>query len=229
MAKDILQELEPVVLDLPIRGLSAIDYIDYFDEGLYGPDKPYFVARYKKLSQVAEQMDKCLALQTTPGSLIHFNRHHIADKWTEPLISPEEKYPQRASYAIRFMLRIRFYGDFAYLDIGRRWKDDDIEKAASGELEIHHGDLEIVNKCWLADADAQYILDLIDDRLDGVKLPYTLQYNGEQKYDSETATMVNLTAAELEEREQAKAEAAAIFLTDGESVLGDAEGALNIA
>lgn len=229
MAKDILKELEPVVLDFPVRGLSAIDYIDYFDEGLYGPDKPYFVARYKKLSQVAEQMDKCLALQSTPGSLIHFNRHHIADKWVEPLVSKDEKYPQRAQYAIRFLLRIRFYGDFAYLDIGKKWNDEDIEKAAEGTLEIHHGDLEIVNKCWLADEDAQYILGLLDNRLDNVQLSYTLQYSGEQKYDPENASMVNFTPEELEAINQAKLEAAAVLLSDGENILSDINGAINVA
>jgi hypothetical protein len=226
---DILTELEPIVLDLKDRGLSAIDYIDYFDEGLYGPDKPYFVARFKKLSQVAEQIDKCLALQTTEGSLIHHRRAHIPDKWIEPLVDKDEPYPQRAQYAIRFMLRIRFYGDFAYLDIGRRWKPGDIEAAANGTLKISGSDLEVINKCWLSDEDATKILLLLKGENDGLKLPYTIKYDGSQKYDPETASVTALTAAELEAIENAELEATAVYLTDGESVLGDAEGALNIA
>lgn len=212
-------ELEPIVLDLDDRGLSAIDYIDYFDEGLYGPDKPYFVARFKKLSQIAEQMSKCLALQTTQGSLIHHRRLCIPDKWTEPLISKDEKYPQRAQYVIRFMLRIRFYGDFAYLDIGKKWTDADVKALEDGTLTVLPEDLTIINKCWISEADAQKILDLIIDNL---------SYTGTQKYDPVTASIVSLSEKELEELENAKLAAAAVYLTDGEIVLGDVEGALNI-
>jgi hypothetical protein len=219
MANNIT-ELEPIVLDLPIRGLSAIDYIDYFDEGLYGPDKPYFVARYKNLKQLSEQMDKCLALQTTEGSLIHYRREHIADKWVEPLISPEEEYPQRAYYAIRFMLRIRFYGDFAYIDLGKKWEEGDIEAIKNGTFAVLPSQLEVINKCWIADQDAEYIKELICSNL---------SYTGNEKYDASSASVVALSQEELEKLEEAKLEAAAIFLTDGESVLGDAEGALNIA
>lgn len=46
--------LKPIVLNLPTRGACAVDYIDYFDEGQYGPDKPFFVARFDDFQQVAE-------------------------------------------------------------------------------------------------------------------------------------------------------------------------------
>lgn len=221
--------MEPIVLDLPDRGLCAIDYIDYFDEGLYGPDKPYFVARFKKLSDIAAQMDKCLALQTTKGSLIHFNRHHIPDKYIEPLKNPEEEYPQRAQYCIRFMLRFRFYGDFAYLDIGKKWEEGDIEAAVAGTLKVTPDQLTVVNKCWLSDKDAESILNLIKGTNEGDKLAYTLSYSGQEKYVPESSQLAKLSDDEIEEMHSKELEAAAIFLTDGESVLGDAEGALNIA
>ena len=38
--------LTPIVLNFPDRGACAVDYIDYFDEGQYGPDKAFFVNRF---------------------------------------------------------------------------------------------------------------------------------------------------------------------------------------
>ena len=68
--------LEPIVLNLTDRGACAVDYIDLFDEGMYGPDKPFFIGRFKNLDDVAAQMNKCLELQSIEGSLIHYRRLH---------------------------------------------------------------------------------------------------------------------------------------------------------
>ena len=46
--------LKPIVLNLTTRGNTAVDYIDYFDEGHYGPDKPHFVGRFDDLTQLPE-------------------------------------------------------------------------------------------------------------------------------------------------------------------------------
>ena len=72
-------------------------------------------------------------------------------------------------------------------------------------------------------------MGLLDNRLDDVQLSYTLQYNGEQKYDPENASMVNFTPEELEAISQAKLEAAAVLLSDGENILSDINGAINVA
>lgn len=215
--------LEPQVLNLHDRGICAIDYIDYFDEGMYGPDKVHFVSRYRNLKDIAAQMDKCLSLQTPVDeykSLIHLNRLHIDGKWVEPLQNQEEKWPQRAQYAIQFKLRIRFYGDFGYVDIGAKWTPDYEKAAEEGNLMVKAEDLKVVNSCWLSNKDANLILD---------ELRKHLTYDGNQKYDPSTASLIALSEKELAARKEAEAEAAAVYLTDGDLALGDANGLLNLA
>jgi hypothetical protein len=114
--------LEPIVLNLTDRGACAVDYIDLFDEGMYGPDKPFFIGRFKNLDDVAAQMNKCLELQSIEGSLIHYRRLHQDHVFREFPADINDPYPNKARNAIRFMLRIKFYGDFGYLDIGKKWE-----------------------------------------------------------------------------------------------------------
>lgn len=211
--------LKPIVLNLKDRGLSAIDYIDYFDEGRYGADRPYFVGRYTDLESIAKQMNKCLALQSTPGSFIHLNRLEVPDKWIEPLQDPNELYPQRAQYAIRFMLRIKFYGDFGYLDLGARWNEKYTAAAEANNLIIKPEDLEVINTCWLSIADANAIKEMLLSSKEGENSIFT--YDGEtMKYDPETDSVVELSEEEKKANAEKQAEANAVYLTDGDSILG---------
>lgn len=208
----------PIVLTFPDRGACAIDYIDYFDEGLYGPDKAFFVARFKKendiLKSVATQMNTCLSLQNTDGSMIHVNRIDIPDKWVEPLCAKDDPYPRRAQYKIRFLLRIKFYGEFAYIDLGAPWeKDDDF----MSPIDITANDLKVVNRCWISQRDAEYFLELLKEN--------GLNYDGTTKYDPETGSPVALTAEEIAAKEAA---ANATYITDGEIIISDDEGSLTI-
>lgn len=206
--------LKPIVLNLPTRGACAVDYIDYFDEGQYGPDKPFFVARFDDFQQVAEQMRTCLSLQGNENSLIHFNRHHIEGKFIEPLKDPNEKYPQRAQYMIRFMLRIKFYGEFAYIDIGKRWDDTDPASA----YYITANDLEVINRCMISAEDANEILEtyIKGATVNGVAFKDTPA----EKYElnDSTVTISPLTegaAYEYLQEKEAEANANYIFSEDG--------------
>ena len=215
----------PIVLTFPDRGTCAIDYIDYFDEGLYGPDKAYFIGRFSKdtdpFKSIAEQMNTCLSLQNNPNSMIHVNRTCLPDKWMDPLTSKSDPYPQRAQYKIRFLLRIKFYGEFAYIDLGSRWKvGDDLTQPIEVLASKDGGDLEVVNFTWISKRDAQFILDTLYDN--------GLFYDGTTKYNPVSGKAEPLTEEELAAKEQAKVEAAAIYLTDGETILGDDEGAITI-
>lgn len=223
--------LKPIVIDLPDRGLCAIDYIDYFDEGRYGADNIHFVSRFDNLNDIAVQMDKCLSLQTTEGSLIHINRLHVPNKWIEPLQDLDEMYPQRAQYAIRFMLRIRFFGDFGYLDIGAKW-DDTLTTAAKEALESDEDDiffkilpdqLEVVNSCWLSHRDATEILKILKGKSTNAKnqalVSSRISYTGNEKYEQETNSMTPMSLEEIEALNLT-------YLTDGESSITDGEGAL---
>lgn len=167
--------LKPIVINLPTRGTCAVDYIDYFDEGQYGPDKLFFVNRFDTFEEVAAQMNICLALQGNSGSMIHNSRHYIESKWTEPLVGPDEKYPKRAKYMIRFMLRVKFFGEYAYLEIGKKWDGTD----PSTTYYITPKDLEVINYCLFSKDDANYILDtLIKPNLSATPQTYTLNEDG---------------------------------------------------
>lgn len=213
----------PIVLTFPDRGTCAIDYIDYFDEGLYGPDKAYFIGRFSKdtnpFKSIAEQMNTCLSLQNNPNSMIHVNRTCLPDKWMDPLTSKTDPYPKRAQYKIRFLLRIKFYGEFAYVDLGSRWKaSDDLTQPIEVLAIKEKGDLEVVNFSWISKRDAQFILDTLYDN--------GLFYDGTTKYNPETGKAESLSAEELAAKEEAKAAANAIYLSDGETIFSDDEGML---
>lgn len=206
--------LTPIVLNFPDRGSCAVDYIDYFDEGQYGPDKAFFVGRFQKLDEIATQMNACLALQNTPGSMIHVNRTNIPDKWMDPMTSQTDPFPRRAQYKIRFLLRIKFYGDYAYIDLGAKWSPDD--DLTLGAPTVTSDCLEVVNKCWISERDANFILDELKNA--------GLSFNGSTTYDATTASVRALTEEELATIEEEKAVAAANYIVDDESFFVDADG-----
>jgi hypothetical protein len=232
-----METLKPIVINLPTRGACAVDYIDYFDEGRYGPDKPFFIKRFSDFDEVAAQMNMCLQLQTTEGSLIHgtmggtsIGRLHIENKWVEPLIAKNTKYPQRAQYKIRFMIRIKFYGEFSYIDIGAKWKagdDEDPERI----IVILPEDLEIVNYCCISREDAQYILDKLILKRDATGKSTSINYDGTQTYSPDgTATISTNSLIEkyLNQKENDEKAASAVYIGDDNFVLTDDEGLITI-
>lgn len=222
--------LKPIVIDLPTRGKCAIDYIDYFDEGQYGPDKPFFVSRFDDFTQVAKQMRACLSLQGNENSLIHFKREHIEGKWGEPLIieAGNQAYPYRAQYRIRFLLRIKFYGDFAYLDLGQEWSPED---DPSETYYVEAKDLTVVNRCMLSEADAAKILEyILDAKVEGDK---TLRSIGREVYvpgtNGAAATFQDLTSGPIAEAlAAADKERMATYVADANYVLSDGDTLLTI-
>lgn len=239
--------LKPIVINFPDRGSCAVDYIDYFDEGQYGPDKAFFVGRFQDLKEVATQINQCLALQSTEGSIIHggdwnkslpsAGRLCVQNKWIEPLQDPNEKYPQRAQYKIRFLLRIKFYGEFAYLDLGAKWKDTD-ELDPSKYIIVKAEELEVVNRCWISKADAEYIKNILLGDFtftkDGEEINEPiLTYDGSQYYSYDKASN-SVTLSALDENspiiKQLQAEKeleSAILLSDGTSIISDENGLLS--
>lgn len=211
--------LKPIVINLPTRGACAVDYIDYFDEGQYGPDKLFFVGRYDTFEEASTQMNACLALQGNPGSMIHNSRHYIESKWTEPLVGPEEKYPKRAKYMIRFMFRVKFFGEYAYLEVGKKWDDTD----PSSTFYITPSDLEVIDYCLFSKEDANYILEnLIKPNLSSTPQTYTLNEDG-------TYTISELTEGAAYEylQEKEAAQNATYLLADG-IALSDKNGLLTL-
>lgn len=227
-----MAELKPIVLTFPTRGASAVDYIDYFDEGHYGPDKPFFVGRFDDLKQVAAQMHKCLSLQTTPGSMIHggvddsTKRLYIEGKWGEPLTvnSGKEPFPYRAQYKIRFMIRIKFYGEFAYIDLGAKWQPKDAN--TSRIIVVTPDELEVVDRCMVSREDAKWIRDQIVTELK------TLGYDGTQSYNTSTGE-VEAASNELTQKLQKQIEEdnkieTSMYVADSGAVLSDGETLITI-
>lgn len=164
-------EISPTVINLKDRGYCAIDYIDYFDEGLKGPDKPYFMGRFRTFADLRAQLLKFWQeAAIVDASIAHLKRLDVPGKWMEPLIGPDVKYPRRAQYALRVLLRIKFFNDFAYVDIGRKWTEDLITAAEEGNLgaqmkftavDDDPQKIEIVNSCWISGDDAVEILKIL--------------------------------------------------------------------
>ena len=207
------ENLTPQVIAFPTRGNTAVDYIDYFDEGIYGPDKAFFIGRFQTIEEIATQINKCLNLQNTPGSMIHVNRTNIPDKWMDPLASKTDPYPRRAQYKIRFLLRFKFYGDYAYLDLGAKWKESDNMEQP---IIVKASDLEVVNSCWISEADAKSIL------VDHV-LPH-VDFDDTTYYDVANDKILPLTDEMKAEKEAQKA----TYIGDEEFVLEDDNGLLTI-
>lgn len=209
--------LTPIVIKLNDRGATAVDYIDYFDEGTYGPDKVFFVNRFDTLEKVATQINKCLNLQNTPGSLIHVNRTNIPDKWVEPLTAKTDKYPRRAQYKIRFLLRFKFYGDYAYLDLGAKWRSED---ELENFINVTKDDLEVVNTCWISTADANKILN---DYI----LPH-IDFEDKTYYDVTNDAIVPLSPEMLAAKEEERAMANAYLIGNDDFILADEDGILSL-
>ena len=216
--------LKPIVLNLPTRGNTAVDYIDYFDEGHYGPDKPHFVGRFDDLTQVAEQIRVCLSLQGNENTMIHNSRHRVEGKWVEALADRNDPYVQKAQYKIRFLLRLKFYGEFAYLDIGKRWEEGEDPTAP---YYVEAGDFEVLNRCMLSAEDADKILEM-------VKSTEVLANAKPEKYigvDEEGNPIIeDLTSGPIFDAIQnSRAMATALFLGDDDLILTDDEGMLAIS
>ena len=226
--------LKPIVLNLATRGNTAVDYIDYFDEGHYGPDKPHFVGRFDDLTQVAEQIRVCLALQGNEGSMIHNSRHHVEGKWIEALADRNDPFVQKAQYKIRFLIRMKFYGEFAYLDIGKRWEEGEDPTAL---YYVEANELEVLNRCMLSPEDAEVILEMIKNTQIPAKVS---EPNGEKKAlkeiqpekyvgaDADGKPVIEeLTSGAIYEAiMNARAMAAATYMGDDGLILADDEGML---
>ena len=220
--------LKPIVVNLTTRGACAVDYIDYFDEGQYGPDKPFFVGRFDDFESVAKQIRACLALQGNSNSLIHNSRHFVEGKWIEPLVSPEEKYPQRAQYMIRFIVRVKFYGEFAYLDIGKKWDGT----SPNSIYYVLPKDLEVLNYCMLSKEDANAILDIIlNSEVEQNKKLKDITDWETYTVSKETgeASISKLTSGSLfDELTRQKEIDEATYFSDGDFVFGDDTGLISI-
>ena len=133
---DVQDTIEyPQIIAFPDRGHSAIAWIDYFDETTYGADKLFFKKRCKTIQEVADEILTTAAIPHTKvpkgnvagGIQFDFpiasiNRYNVPDKKFLTFPDTLDPYPYKAKYAMRMLLRIKFYNDFGYMEIGIPWK-----------------------------------------------------------------------------------------------------------
>lgn len=177
----------PQIIAFPDRGHSAIAWIDYFDETTYGADKLFFKKRCKTIQEVADEMkatarqDHIKKISNTNISygvqlgdfpIASLNRYNVPDKKFLTFPNDLDPYPYKAKYAMRMLLRIKFYNDFGYMEIGIPWKplyneDGTINTkyptGKDGEDEIidttsNWKDYSVLNCTWLSKNDAEFLL-----------------------------------------------------------------------
>lgn len=168
---------EPIFLKLKHLGDTVIDYIDLFDEGVYGADKLFLRGRYTSFEEVKSAIEECLALGSptedpaSESNKLAFNRFNQPDK---VFFIPDlnDKYAMKAQFMLQFAIRVRLYDNFAYIHFGipwaRKWdvvNDCPNEKYPFGKYTkgqtFNVEDLQILRYSWISEEDAETILKMI--------------------------------------------------------------------
>ena len=118
--------------DFPDRGRTTVRYIDLFDECRHGADRLFFRGRFDTIFDVRAQIEAALdpsyekfgggnpVARNAEGG-IALNRYHVTEKrhW---IPAPDgDPYPNKADYAVQFLLRLRTWEDFLYVTVGVPW------------------------------------------------------------------------------------------------------------
>lgn len=123
--------------DFRDRGRQVVDWFDLFDECKYGADNLFFRGRFETDSEVAEQIAASLDSkykdmgagnpvrvdndgEYAEGNSLHRYNVPCQEHWTPP--DPKDPYPYKARYAVRFLLRLHFYNDYGYIEVGVPWE-----------------------------------------------------------------------------------------------------------
>ena len=126
------------------------------------------------------------------------------------------------------MLRIKFYGEFGYVDLGQKWAPED---DPSETYYVEAKDLEVVDRCMLSEADAKKILEYILNA--EVETGKTLSQVGKEQYvpgeNGAAATIQPLTSGPIAEALAAiEKERTATYVADANYVLSDGDTLLTI-
>ena len=168
---------DPIFLKLKHLGDTVIDYIDLFDEGVYGADKLFLRGRYTSFEEVKSAIEECLNLGSPtedPASetnKLAFNRFNQPDKiFFMPDLN--DQYAMKAQFMLQFAIRVRLYDNFAYIHFGIPWarKWDVVNDCpnvkypfgqyAKGQT-FKVEDLQILRYSWISQEDAETILKKI--------------------------------------------------------------------
>lgn len=118
--------------DFVHRGRTVVESIELFDECHFGADHLRYRGTFKTIAEVKEQIKAALnpdfeafgggnPVKKDASSGIALNRYNVPDQkhWTDaPVADP---YPNKAHYAVQFLLRLKTWIDFAYVVIGLPW------------------------------------------------------------------------------------------------------------
>lgn len=166
----------------PMMGKTTITRIDLFDECNHGAEKHHLRGSFKTVKEVSEQIAYSLETHEEYGcgnpldkeavSGIGMNRYGVPDKkhWTPADIN--DKYPDKAKYAVSYILRLFSYRNNPMVTIGVKWdeslynEDGSInENYPTTKTEITVNDLKdaetfkVLETVGIAKADAEFILE----------------------------------------------------------------------
>lgn len=168
---------EPIFLKLKHLGDTVIDYIDLFDEGVYGADKLFLRGRYTSFEEVKSAIEECLALGSptedpaSEANKLAYNRFSQPDK-VFFIPDQHDAYAMKAQFMLQFAIRIRLYDNFAYIHFGIPWarKWDVINDCPNAKYPFGKyskgqtftiEDLQILRYSWISIEDAETILKKI--------------------------------------------------------------------
>lgn len=179
---------EPIFLKLKHLGDTVIDYIDLFDEGVYGADKLYLRGRYTTFAEVKSAIEQCLAIGSPTESPASESNKLAYNRFSQPdklFFIPDlnDPYAMKAQFMLQFAIRVRLYNNFAYIHFGIPWarKWDSVnncpnEKYPFGKYTKGQtftiGDLQVLRYAWISQEDAETILKEI-----GLATPFPITYS----------------------------------------------------
>lgn len=145
---------------------KVIDYIDLFDENTYGAGNLFIAGRIradKTTNLFGEVKTKIEEVLNSSDKVYDYNRLNQIDKkfLTNDCADKKLKSPNRAKYRIQFLLRIHFYGDFGYLNVGVPWQPDEDPAPTDTLTPPDTSKFAVLNSCWLSEEEVKVIKDEI--------------------------------------------------------------------
>lgn len=181
MAEEVVS-IKEQTFDFPMMGKTTITKIDLFDECTHGADKHYLRGSFNTIKEVAEQIAYSVESHEEYGcgnpldkeatSGIGMNRYNVPDKKHWIPADKNDKYPEKAKYAVSYILRLFSYRNNPMITIGVAWdeklyKEDGSvnEKYPTAKTAISATDMQdketfkVLETVAIAKQDAEFLLE----------------------------------------------------------------------
>lgn len=186
MAEEVVS-IKEQTFELPVMGKTTITKIDLFDECTFGADKHRVRGSFKTIGEVADQISFSLQsheeygcgnpLDKEAASGIGMNRYSVPDKKHWIPADKNDKYPEKAKYAVSYILRLFSYQSNPMITIGVKWDENLYNEDGSVNVNypttktaITTNDLKdketfkLLSTVGIAKADAEFILEKLREK-----------------------------------------------------------------